>query len=115
MGYHISCQLFKQILEGVNYLHKQNPEIIHRNINSYNILLKISEDRKNIVNIGDFCEACLHEYKHQRYSQYIGRLEYAAPEVLDSNTYDTRADIYSLGVLLGELFHIDYERYFSMY
>ena len=40
-----------------------------------------------------------------------GDMRYAAEEVLTSKKYDTRADIYSLGVVLKELFIIDVNRY----
>jgi serine/threonine protein kinase len=42
IGYHIASQIFIQILESVNYLHKQNPPIIHRDLKPANILLKKS-------------------------------------------------------------------------
>jgi hypothetical protein len=37
VGYYIASNIFLQILEGVNYLHEQNPPIIHRNLKPANI------------------------------------------------------------------------------
>jgi serine/threonine protein kinase len=34
-----------------------------------------------------------------------------APEVLYTRKYDTKADIYSLGVIIQELFHLKTEMY----
>ena len=33
LGFYISSEIFLQILNGVNYLHKQNKPIIHRDLN----------------------------------------------------------------------------------
>jgi hypothetical protein len=48
VGYYIASQIFIQILEGVNYLHKQDPPLIHRDLKPANILLKKC-DRKGFV------------------------------------------------------------------
>jgi serine/threonine protein kinase len=42
IGYYIASQIFIQILEGVDHLHKHNPPIIHRNLKPANVLLKKS-------------------------------------------------------------------------
>ncbi len=39
-----------------------------------------------------------------------GHVGYCAPEVRKSQTYDTKADIYSLGVILQEIFNINVNR-----
>ncbi len=37
--YYISSQLFKEIVESLNFLHKQRPLIIHRDLKPENILI----------------------------------------------------------------------------
>jgi hypothetical protein len=45
IGYYIASQIFIQILEGVSYLHKPNPPLIHRGLKPVNILLKKSDSK----------------------------------------------------------------------
>jgi serine/threonine protein kinase len=108
LGYYISCELFKEILESVDYLHKQ--KVIHRDLKPNNILIT---DGKNgrFVKIADFGLATIHEFDGQTHSQYLGTIRYAAPEVMRSRNYDMKADIYSLGFILHELFNIDINEY----
>ena len=68
------------------------------------------DEFNNIVKIADLGLTCLHNY-NDRHTKDRGNLNYAAPEVRDSTNYDTRADIYSLGIILKELFLIDINRY----
>ena len=40
LNYYISCELFRELLECVKYLHELNPQIIHRDLKPKNILIK---------------------------------------------------------------------------
>ena len=51
-GFYISCQLFKELLESVGYLHESNSPIIHRDLKPANIL--ITEESRN----GRFLKLC---------------------------------------------------------
>jgi serine/threonine protein kinase len=59
------------------------------------------------VKIGDFGLATLHKHDDESHSQLAGTLKYMAPEVLTTRKYDTKADIFSLGVISLELFLMD--------
>jgi serine/threonine protein kinase len=59
------------------------------------------------VKIADFGLATIHEFEGQSHTKYFGTRKYTAPEIINSIYYNTRADIYSLGVVLQELFNID--------
>lgn len=111
LGFYILSDIFSQMLNGVNYLHKQSKPIIHRDLRPDNIMLKIDENGKNIVKIADIGLVKLHEYGHQSHTSDRGLIKYMAPEVEQGTKYDTRADIYSLGIVLRELFVIDVNRY----
>lgn len=99
-------QLFKEILESVQYLHDNY--IIHRDLNPYNIMFIKDMFKKTgrFIRIIDFGLIAFHQYADQRHSSNKGNIDYIAPEVFDGEIYKTKADIYSLGVLLGEMLDI---------
>jgi hypothetical protein len=103
IGYYTASQLFVEILESVQYLHENS--IIHRDLNPNNIMLM--RDNERIIRIVDFGLIAIHEFADQSHSSDKGHIKYAAQEVLNGRKYDTKADIYSLGILLGELFRIN--------
>jgi serine/threonine protein kinase len=75
-----------------------NNKIIHRDIKEENIF--VSKDKK--FKLGDFgVSKDLSEISLA--STKIGTPLYVAPEVLKNESYDTRADIYSLGIVLYKL------------
>jgi serine/threonine protein kinase len=109
MGYYISSQIFIEILECVQYLHKN--QIIHRDLNPCNILIKRNEEIKRFIKICDFDLIAIHKFAQQSHTEDRGHLRYAAPEVLNGKKYGTKADIYSLGMVLINLFDIDMNWY----
>jgi serine/threonine protein kinase len=105
IGYYIASQLFIEILESVQHLHKNN--IIHRDLNPSNIMLKIPENFESFIKIVDFGLIAIHESADQTHSSDKGNYDYIAPEVFDGRKYDTKADIYSLGKISSELFDFE--------
>jgi len=106
LGYFISSELFTEILECCDYLHKQNPPIIHRDLKPANILITGGKSGK-FIKVADFGLATIHKFDNQSHTKYKGTSDYRAPEVTKSRKYDMKADIYSLGVIIEELFNID--------
>jgi serine/threonine-protein kinase ULK/ATG1 len=96
-----------EILEGVNYLRKQRPEITHRNLKPQNILFK-QEFNSIFVKTADITAFPNFD---ERLEMDDKEMVYIAPEVLDFEKYDTRADVYSLGVIVRQLFLIDLNKY----
>ncbi len=109
IGYLIVCELFTEILECVKYLHSQNLPVIHRDLKPSNILIS-SGSNGRFIKLSDFGLSTIHQFDNQSHTQGTGTLKYMAPEVLKSKRYDTKADIFSLGVIIQELFHIDINR-----
>jgi serine/threonine protein kinase len=106
IAYYICSEIFKEILEGVGFLHKQNPPIIHRDLKPANILFTNGSNGR-FVKIADFGLATFHKFEGESHTKNKGTRKYMATEVLLSRDYETRADIYSLGVIALELFNID--------
>jgi hypothetical protein len=109
IGYYIASELLIEIIESVDYLHKQNPPIIHRDLKPSNILLTYGMNGR-FIKIADFGLSTIHHFDGQSHSQGSGTAKYMAPEVTNGRNYNTKADIFSLGVIFQELLHIDYNR-----
>ncbi|MCJ1388330.1 ATP binding [Xylographa bjoerkii] len=97
----------RQILDGLSYLHGQ--DIIHRDIKGANVLV----DNKGNIKISDFgiskrveASALLHPAKggHVHRPSLQGSVFWMAPEVVKQTSYTRKADIWSLGCLIVEMF-----------
>jgi hypothetical protein len=106
IGYYVASEIFKEILEGVGFLHKQNPPIIHRDLKPANILFTNGLNGK-FVKIADFGLATFHKFKGESHTKHKRTLKYMAFEVNQSKYYGIEADVYSLGVIALELFNLD--------
>jgi translation initiation factor 2-alpha kinase 4 len=104
VNYFICCALLTEIVECVNYIHRRN--IIHRDLKPENILITDGVNGR-FVKLGDFGLSVFHEFDNQSHTQGPGTNKYRAPEVMKTRKYDTKADIYSLGVIFTELFAFD--------
>jgi serine/threonine protein kinase len=105
LGYCITSELLIEILKGIDYLHKQN--IVHRDLKPDNILFSDGING-SFVKITNFGLAKVHD-KIKLNTKNIGDVRYIAPEVLRNQKYDLKADIFSLGIIIQELFQIDYD------
>jgi serine/threonine protein kinase len=106
LGYYISSELFKEILEGVDYLHKNIPPIIHTDLSPTNILISNGKNGR-FIKISGFGIERLYKSNMKMSPPLLETPIYTAPEVMQSNYYDVKADIYSLGVIASYLFNID--------
>ena len=102
----IIINIFKQILNGIEYLHSK--KVIHRYIRPDNILI----DDFGKVKITNFYFAAIikSELEKQNFDRklclnnsYILNRDYGAPEIINHNNYDFKSDIYSLGLIIFNL------------
>jgi WD40 repeat protein/serine/threonine protein kinase len=108
LGTQERLRLFIALCRAIQHAHQKG--IIHRDIKPSNALVTL-HDEKPIPKIIDFGVAkALHQRLTERtliteQGQFLGTPEYMSPEQAEVTALDvdTRADIYSLGVLLYEL------------
>mmetsp|Transcript_9275 Transcript_9275/g.12770 ORF Transcript_9275/g.12770 Transcript_9275/m.12770 type:complete len:732 (+) Transcript_9275:110-2305(+) len=82
---------------GMNYLHKSNPIIIHRDLKSHNLL--VDENWK--VKVCDFGLSTIFTQEGLSMTA-CGTPSWSAPEILRNEKYTEKADVYSFGIVLWE-------------
>jgi mitogen-activated protein kinase kinase kinase len=111
LGEQLISNFVRQILQGLTYLHSK--DIIHRDIKGANILV----DNKGTVKISDFgiskrveASSLLHPQPPGVFKRggprvsLQGSVFWMAPEVVRQTAYTKKADIWSLGCLIVEMF-----------
>lgn len=90
----------RQIVEGLNYLHDKG--IIHRDIKGANVLV----DNKGGIKISDFgiSKKVEDNLLTNHRPSLTGSVFWMAPEVVQQKEYTNKADIWSLGCLVVEMF-----------
>ncbi|XP_072568427.1 eukaryotic translation initiation factor 2-alpha kinase 1 isoform X2 [Paramormyrops kingsleyae] len=102
-------RILRAILEGVDHIHSRG--IMHRDLKPRNIFLHGSDCH---VKIGDFGLACRDIIVDAQdcepsascsfHTTGVGTFVYAAPEQLKGSNYDSKSDMYSMGIVAVELF-----------
>ncbi|XP_020580209.1 probable serine/threonine-protein kinase WNK11 [Phalaenopsis equestris] len=99
---HVSLKALKkwcrQILVGLDYLHKHDPCIIHRDLNCSNVFMNGNTGE---VKIGDLGLAAVVGNRHLAHS-ILGTPEFMAPELYEED-YTEQVDIYSFGMCVLEM------------
>lgn len=88
------CQI---IFQAIGYCHEQN--IAHRDIKPENILL-LSKDDDCSIKVADFGFAKRLKNDEKYLTTQCGTLDYSSPEILSGKQYDTKVDMWSIGVIL---------------
>jgi serine/threonine-protein kinase len=92
----------RQVANALVYAHNYTPPVIHRDIKPANIMI---EDRSGRVVVMDFGIAKeLDDAETTKTGMVIGTLKYCAPEQMRHESIDSRADIYSLGMVIYEAY-----------
>ncbi|NWV25043.1 E2AK1 kinase, partial [Origma solitaria] len=108
-----TMKIFQEIVEGVCYIHSMG--VMHRDIKPRNIFLHGSDHQVKIGDFGLACKDLLWDDADQwfqterknglTHTSGVGTCLYASPEQLQGSHYDFKSDMYSMGVILLELFH----------
>ncbi|NXJ67361.1 E2AK1 kinase, partial [Rostratula benghalensis] len=107
-----TMKIFQELIEGVCYIHSVG--VMHRDIKPRNIFLYGSDHHVKIGDFGLACKDLLWDdedqwFKTERrnglaHTSGVGTCLYASPEQLQGSDYDFKSDMYSVGVILLELF-----------
>lgn len=101
----MKVQIALDMVQGLNFLHKHNPTILHRDLKSLNVLL----DRKYAAKLADFGLSAVKtesssQSKGEGAKKGVGTLRWKAPELFGLKPkYSTKSDIYALAMTLWEL------------
>eukprot|EP00164_Ancoracysta_twista_P017902 GFYU01030723.1.p1 GENE.GFYU01030723.1~~GFYU01030723.1.p1 ORF type:complete len:265 (-),score=76.21 GFYU01030723.1:138-833(-) len=96
--YALVIKMTKDIARGLQFLHNCKPPIIHRDLKSANLLV---DDNFNIK-LSDFGLARVKAHT-QTMTGNIGTFQWMAPEVLKSERYTEKADVFSFAIICFEL------------
>ena len=86
-----------QLCDILTYLHSQTPPVIHRDLKPQNIILTDGGKVKLI----DFGISRVYDETAKKDTVFYGTQEFAPPEQYGFSQTDQRADLFSLGVVMG--------------
>jgi serine/threonine-protein kinase CTR1 len=102
------CKMASDTAAGMRYLHEHSPPIVHRDLKSLNLLLKLpvnSHEDVPVVQVADFGVSRIIEtgQSSMTMTKGVGTMQWMAPECISSWAYDMMVDVYSYGVCLYEI------------
>ena len=92
----------RQVLNGLAYLHEQDPPVIHRDLKCDNIFIN---GTSGDLRIGDLGLSTVH--RNGKVLSVLGTPEFMAPDLYEESSYDEKVDIYAFGMVLLEIFTKD--------
>ena len=112
LPWNLRLRILIDISKAMNFLHTNNPQIIHSDLKSLNILMtdEIKENNVNnnvSIKISDFGLSKIIDKDKIVWESpqgIVGSVQWMAPELLQNNCIDnTKVDIYSFGIIIWEI------------
>lgn len=103
--FHEVVRIGCEVAAALEYAHTAVPPVVHRDIKPANILISARTGIAKVTDFGIAKELAERETGVTGTQGFIGTIRYAAPEqVRDDVKIDARCDLYSLGVMLYEMY-----------
>ena len=104
MSWEQRIEIALAIAKGMNTLISQKQPIVHRDLKSPNVILKVN-DCQDIVQIAitDFGQSMTTYAEKYKQCQQVECPYWLAPEVIETTQFELESDVYSFGMILWEL------------
>lgn len=89
-------KVLREVCEALDYMHSK--QVYHRDLKPENILITSRGDNVKLIDFG-----CSDSDSHYSLKGAAGTRQYASPELAAGQPVDARTDIWSLGILIGEM------------
>lgn len=100
IGWERVLSFSKEMIKGVDCLHSWTPQVVHRDLKSLNLMVNESWH----VKVADFGLSRFNTDTHKdTLVKMRGTFAYCAPEVYFGEQFSTKADVFSLAIILWEL------------
>jgi serine/threonine protein kinase len=102
-------KMCKDIALGMNWLHKIEPAVVHRDLKTSNLLVEKLGTQQYKVKVADFGISMVQSevrtaVESGQGSPILGTVLTTAPEIMDgTGTYNEKTDVYSFGLVMWEL------------
>lgn len=97
-------EIARQVASALDYAHHQTPPVIHRDIKPTNIMIEDHTGRAVLLDFGIAKELDNEERSRTKTGVMVGTWKYCSPEQLRHEPLSGSADVYSLGIVMYEIF-----------
>jgi serine/threonine protein kinase len=97
-------EIARQVASALDYAHNQVPPVIHRDIKPTNIMIEDHTGRAVVLDFGIAKELDDGERTRTKTGVMVGTWKYCSPEQLRHEPLSGSADVYSLGIVMYEIF-----------